>query len=41
MVEAGGGTPLPGRMVLTETGSGFTGGAVPRTGAVATIVGGT
>jgi len=41
IVDAGAGTPLPGRTVLTVTGCGFTGGAVPRTGAVAIIVGGT
>jgi hypothetical protein len=40
IVDAGGGTPFPGRSVLTATGSGFTCGAVFSTGAVATIVGG-
>jgi hypothetical protein len=41
MVDAGGGTPLPGRTTFAVTGSGLTAGAVLSTGAEATIAGGT
>jgi len=41
IVDAGGGTPLPGRSVLIAVGIGFIRGAVFSTGAVATIVGAT